>query len=177
MAVQLVYETHSITVDNERGVATGWLPGQLSARGRELAAELGRRRRSDGISAVFVSDLTRALETAAIAFEGSGIPVYIDSRLRECDFGEWNGTPIAVLEPQRRNHLDVPWPGGESYRRAVGRTGTFLADLARDWDGRRVLVIAHAAQRRALQHIVDGIPLEDLVEAPFDWREGWEYRL
>ncbi|OLB65035.1 MAG: histidine phosphatase family protein [Actinobacteria bacterium 13_2_20CM_2_72_6] len=177
MAVQLVYETHSITVDNERGVATGWLPGQLSARGRELAAELGRRRRSDGISAVFVSDLTRALETAAIAFEGSGIPVYIDSRLRECDFGEWNGTPIAVLEPQRRNHLDVPWPGGESYRQAVGRTGAFLADLARDWDGRRVLVIAHAAQRRALQHIVDGIPLEDLVEAPFDWREGWEYRL
>jgi len=177
MAVQLVYETHSITVDNERGVATGWLPGQLSARGRELAAELGRRRRSDGISAVFVSDLTRALETAAIAFEGSGIPVYIDSRLRECDFGERNGTPIAVLEPQRRNHLDVPWPGGESYRQAVGRTGAFLADLARDWDGRRVLVIAHAAQRRALQHIVDGIPLEDLVEAPFDWREGWEYRL
>ena len=177
MAVQLVYETHSITVDNERGVATGWLPGHLSARGRELAAELGRRRRSDGISAVFVSDLTRALETAAIAFEGSGIPVYIDSRLRECDFGEWNGTPIAVLEPQRRSHLDVPWPGGESYRQAVGRTGTFLADLARDWDGRRVLVIAHAAQRRALQHIVDGIPLEDLVEAPFDWREGWEYRL
>ncbi|WP_206184869.1 hypothetical protein [Thermoactinospora rubra] len=41
----LIYETHSITVDNERGIATGWLPGELSPRGRELAGELGERRR------------------------------------------------------------------------------------------------------------------------------------
>jgi broad specificity phosphatase PhoE len=177
MAVQLVYETHSLTVDNERGIATGWLPGQLSAQGRERAVELGRRRRPDGISAVFVSDLARALETVAVAFVDSGIPVYVDSRLRECNYGEWNGTPSAVLEPERRNHLDVPWPGGESYRQAVARMASFLADLTRDWDGRRVLVIAHAAQRRGLQHIVDGVPLEDLIEAPFGWQEGWEYRI
>jgi hypothetical protein len=30
MAVSVVFETHSVTVDNERGVTTGWLPGQLS---------------------------------------------------------------------------------------------------------------------------------------------------
>jgi broad specificity phosphatase PhoE len=42
MAVQIVYETHSLTEDNEAGRATGWLPGRLSAAGRELAAELGR---------------------------------------------------------------------------------------------------------------------------------------
>jgi hypothetical protein len=40
MAVDLVYETHSISVDNERGVATGWLPGELSVAGRQLAAAL-----------------------------------------------------------------------------------------------------------------------------------------
>ena len=80
MVVQLVYETHSITVDNERGIATGWLPGQLSARGRALAAELGRRRRDDGIDAVFASDLMRAVQTATIAFANSGIPMRLDRR-------------------------------------------------------------------------------------------------
>lgn len=30
MAVELVYETHSITTDNEAGIATGWLPRRLS---------------------------------------------------------------------------------------------------------------------------------------------------
>jgi broad specificity phosphatase PhoE len=175
MAVHLVYETHSLTIDNERGIATGWLPGQLSERGRELAAELGRRRRTDRLAAVFVSDLTRAVETAAIAFADSGIPVYVDTRLRECDYGEWNGVPVRLLEPQRRDRIEVPWPGGESYRDAVTRMASFLADLRRDRDGQRVLVIAHSAQRWALAHLIDGTPLADLVAAPFGWQEGWEF--
>ena len=54
MTVELVYETHSTSTDNERGVATGWLDGELSERGREQARELGERRRSDGITAVYV---------------------------------------------------------------------------------------------------------------------------
>ncbi len=33
MTVSVVFETHSTTVDNEQGRATGWLPGQLSERG------------------------------------------------------------------------------------------------------------------------------------------------
>jgi broad specificity phosphatase PhoE len=54
MAVAIIFETHSLTTDNEAGIATGWLPGQLSERGRGLAAELGQRYRATGIAAVFV---------------------------------------------------------------------------------------------------------------------------
>src|SRR5207245_9439562 len=85
--IELVFETHSITEDNERGIATGWLGGALSPRGRELASELGRRRREDGIAAVFTSDLARAVETARIAFAGTSIPIHEDARLRECNYG------------------------------------------------------------------------------------------
>ncbi len=41
MGVQLVYETHSTSVDNEVGRATGWLGGALSHAGREQARRLG----------------------------------------------------------------------------------------------------------------------------------------
>ncbi len=44
MTIRIVFETHSTTEDNERGIATGWLPGRLSAAGRAQAAELARRR-------------------------------------------------------------------------------------------------------------------------------------
>lgn len=44
MAIELVFETHSMTVDNEQGRATGWLPGQLSDQGRVQARRLGDRR-------------------------------------------------------------------------------------------------------------------------------------
>jgi len=91
MAIQIVFETHSITEDNERGIATGWHPGRLSDKGRLLAKELGARRRNDRI--------------------------------------------------------------------------------------RRVLVIGHIATSWALEHYLNGVPLEDLAGAQFTWQGGWEYLL
>ena len=93
VTTEIVFETHSTSEDNERGIATGWLPGRLSRLGREQARQLGERRRDDGIVVVFTSDLSRAVETAEIAFSDSDIPVLHDWRLRECDYGQYNGTP------------------------------------------------------------------------------------
>jgi broad specificity phosphatase PhoE len=177
VAVEIVFETHSLTVDNETGIATGWHDGRLSERGRALAAELGKRRRDDGIAAVFTSDLGRAIETADIAFGGTAIPVQHDSRLRECDYGDWNGGPVERIAAARQAHIRTPFPGGQSYLNAVEQMAAFLRDLARDWDGHRVLVIGHTATRWALDHLINGVALEDLVDAPFGWREGWTYTL
>ena len=177
MTIQVVFESHCTTVDNEEGRATGWLPGQLSAQGQALARQLGRRRGDDGISAVFSSDLARAAQTASIAFDGSPVPVLYDWRLRECDYGQHNGMPVTELHAGRREHLDRPYPGGESWRQAIGRVGRFLGDLPLRWDGQRVLVIGHVATRWGLDHFIGGVPLEDLVEQDFAWQEGWEYRV
>jgi 2,3-bisphosphoglycerate-dependent phosphoglycerate mutase len=177
MTLSVVFETHSTTVDNERGAATGWMPGELSERGRSQAAELGQRRRDDRLAAVFCSDLARAEQTARIAFEGTSVPVLLDWRLRECDYGRRTGMPAAELHAGRRDHLDVPYPGGESWRQAVQRVGWFLEDLLRRWDGQRALVIGHVATRWGLDHLLNGMPLEDLADADFAWQEGWDYQL
>ena len=176
MPTGIVFETHSWSEDNDRGVATGWLPGRLSSRGRALAAELGRRRRQDAIAAVFTSDLRRAVETAEVAFQDTTIPILHDWRLRECDYGDRNGMPAENLHRDRTRHLDQPYPGGDSWRQAVHRVGSFLHDLPSRWNEQRVLVIGHVATRWALDHLIDGVPLEELIEADFAWREGWEYR-
>ena len=57
MSVGIVFETHSTSTDNESGSATGWQQGELAKCGKQQAEELGERRRDDGISAVFTSDL------------------------------------------------------------------------------------------------------------------------
>lgn len=177
MSVEIIYETHSVTTDNEAGIATGWLPGQLSEQGRSLAVELGRRRRDDGLDAVFVSDLTRAVDTAELAFGDTGIPIRQDRRLRECDYGQLNGMPTARLRAERLRHLDTPWAGGQSYQQVVDQTRDLLRELSTDWDGTRLLVIAHSANRWALEHLLHGRNLADLVTAPFAWQEGWHYTL
>jgi broad specificity phosphatase PhoE len=177
MAVTIIYETHSITTDNEAGIATGWLPGRLSAEGRRLARELGRRRRDDNLAVVFTSDLARAVETADLAFGDRGIPIVQDARLRECDYGALNGMPMARLAVERCRRIDTPFPGGQSYRQVVTAMDDFLRDLARDWDGREVLIVAHSANRWALEVLLGGAALEALVDAPFVWQEGWRFTL
>ena len=175
MAIQLVFETHATTEDNEAGRATGWLPGRLSEAGRGQARELGRRRANDRFDAIFTSDLGRALETVEIAFGGSGTPVLHDWRLRECDYGSQNGGPAAELD--RAAHVEVPYPSGESWEQAIARVARFLRDLETRWADRRVLVIGHTATRWGFDHLIDGVPIEDLVTAPFSWQEGWRYHL
>ena len=177
MAVRIVYETHSTSTDNEAGLASGWMPGELSETGRAQAAELGERRRDDGLAAVFTSDLRRAVQTAEIAFAGCDIPVFQDQRLRECNYGELNGAPAARVHGERTQRIDTPFPGGQSYRQVVEQVRAFLADLAREWDGKRVLIISHSANKWALDCLLTGGRLEDLVSAPFAWQEGWEYTL
>lgn len=175
VTVRLVYETHATTTDNETGISTGWLPGRLSATGRANAEALGLRRRDDGLDVVVSSDLARAVETVEIAFAGTGLPVHLDPRLRECWYGDLDGSPSASLP--RSEHVEVLFPGGESYRDVVHRTADLLAELAQGWDEARVLLVAHSANRWAIEHLLLGRDLAALVAAPFGWQEGWEYDL
>jgi 2,3-bisphosphoglycerate-dependent phosphoglycerate mutase len=177
VTVRIVYETHSTSEDNEQGIATGWLGGTLSIRGRQQANDLGNRRREDGIDLVIASDLNRAIETAHIAFRDSGIPTLVDWRLRECNYGAMNGMPRAQLDRERASRIDVPFPEGESWRGAVERVGSCLDEVAGSHGGERVLLIGHVATRWALDLRVRGVSLEQLVEEPFAWQEGWEYVL
>lgn len=177
MALTLVYETHSTTTDNEAGIATGWLPGELSAAGRRQAAEMGERRRAEALSAVYVSDLKRALDTVTIAFAAGDVPVLVDERLRECNYGRYNGRPRAELDVIRRDHIDRPWPEGESYRDVVVRTRSLLDDVQAAWAGQRILWVGHAANAWALEHLVNGLPVEDFFLADREWQPGWEFRV
>jgi broad specificity phosphatase PhoE len=78
----------------------------------------------------------------------------------------------AVAGMARREHLDRPYPGGESWRQAVKRVGRFLSDLPLRWDRQRILVIGHVATRWGLDHFLGGVPLEDLIDQDFAWKDG-----
>jgi 2,3-bisphosphoglycerate-dependent phosphoglycerate mutase len=177
MGIQIVFETHAISEDNEHGIAIGWHDRQLSERGCILAGELGARRRRDGLQADFTSDLGRAVETARIAFGPTPLPMLTDWRLRECDYGTLNDQPAVDLHRDRRRYLDTPYPGGESWRQAITRVGRVLPDLRLRWEGARVLIIGHVATRWAFEHLLNRVPLEELIAAEFTWWESWEYHL
>ncbi len=175
MGTTIVFETHATTVDNERGVATGWHPGDLSDEGRTQAYDLGQRIKRRGAAAVFSSDLRRARQTVDIGTSGADIAVFLDWRLRECNYGELNGSPASLVQASRQQHLQSPYPGGESWCEAVGRAIDAVTDIERLFPDQVVVVVGHIATRWALEHSARGRTLADLAAAPFEWQPGWIY--
>jgi broad specificity phosphatase PhoE len=174
MTIEIIYVTHSTTTDNERGIATGWNPGELSETGKLQAAELGVRHSESPPDLVISSDLGRAVHTAEIAFGDTGIEIRSDARLRECNYGDLNAAPTDAIHADRLKNLDEPFPNGESYSDVVERTKSLLEDLPGTGS---VLLIAHRAQYYALEHLINGVSLEDVVVAPYVWQPERRYEL
>ena len=175
--IAIVFETHSTTTDDARWIVSGWSDARLSAAGRRQAKELGERRAGEEIDAVFTSDLPCAIETARIAFADRALPVFHDWRLRGCDYGELDGVPVAQVEATRVQHVYDPYPGGESYGDVVARVRRFLQDVPSLYVGGRVAVVGHPETKWALDHVLEGTPLSELVEMSFRWQPGWLYAL
>jgi broad specificity phosphatase PhoE len=170
--VTLYFETHSTSLDNEAGLASGWFDVDLSPRGEEQARELGRRYADVPLGHVYASDLKRAARTAEIAF-GGRVPVAHDARLRECDYGDLTREPTAVIEAQRLNRIRTPFPNGESYDSCVARVASFLDERASG--SAPILIVGHRATWYALEHLLRGRALAEVITAPWQWQPGWEY--
>lgn len=173
---RLVFEAHATSCDNEAGLASGWRDVDLSELGVRQAREMGTRYAADLPALVITSDLLRASRTADLAF-GQRVAIRRDARLRECDYGQLSGMPVATLEALRAGAVETPFPGGESYRQATARVGHCLADLAGSWPGGWVLVIGHRATHYAIEHLLAGVALEAAVTAPWHWQPGWAYEV
>jgi broad specificity phosphatase PhoE len=116
-------------------VLGGQLDVALSPRGCAEADALRARLEGIAIHRIISSPMLRALETAqAVA---SGRPVEVDDRLRELDYGRWEGLTedeIRARDPEMRarwedDPADVPPPGGEAGRDVAVRVRSFLHDL------------------------------------------------
>jgi broad specificity phosphatase PhoE len=123
----------------------------LSDEGRAQAKALALALRRDPFDAVYASDLARAVETARIVAEPHGLEVRTDPRIREFDFGEWEGLTwpeITERWPELRAQgataakLYRPH-GGETFEAVCARARAFLDDL-RGTPYEHVLVVTHA---------------------------------
>lgn len=175
--VTIIFEPHGTTTDNEQGLASGHIDVQLSALGEKQAREMGERYANEHFAAIFCSDLQRSYKSGEIAFGGRGWPIIRDPRLRECNYGELDGHPKAQVDPLKPQHISVPFPGGESYQDSNRRMRSFLLDLARGYDGKKVMVIGHRATQYALENQINRQPLEEVIPAPWKWQPGWTYHL
>lgn len=175
----ILYSPHMTSVDNEARRASGHADVPLAASGIEQARALGAHYATLTLAAVCASDLQRAAETARLAFAGHACPLITDARLRECDYGALTRFPVARVEEEFPGRITRPFPRGESVLMVVRRVGAFLRELVPACDGRVIALIGHRATLYGLQYWCGEQTLEEIVRAPWQWREVpiWRYQL
>ncbi|MFR9722967.1 MSMEG_4193 family putative phosphomutase [Streptomyces sp. MS19] len=131
---------HGRTTANSSGLLAGRAPGvSLDEYGTSQAAALPARLSGIPLAAAVHSPLQRCAETLApLLAERPGLPVHVEERVTECDYGEWTNRALRDLADEplmatvRVQPSAVTFPGGESMRAMQAR----VADAARDWDAR-----------------------------------------
>ncbi|MFP5371946.1 MAG: histidine phosphatase family protein [Actinomycetes bacterium] len=149
----------------------------LSDTGRAQAAALGRwladLPENDSPTAVLSSPFTRALTTAELAVQGLGLRVRTDERLRERDFGAFDGMTGAGIREQypdeagRRDLLGKFYyrpPGGESWADVALRIRSLLATEALRCDGERLLLVAHQAVIMVFRYVLEELTEQELLD-------------
>ena len=171
--IEIWLEMHAQTEHNAAGIASGHYDVALTPFGAEQARSvLHARYRDQHFDAAFASNTQRAYRTACLMLAGRGIPVFQDARLRECDYGDFEGRPRVEMQAARMAAIRTPFPNGESYAEVAARMRSFLTDIAAERDGQRIMIVGHAATLHTLEHWLSERSLEDAVRTPAErpWR-------
>jgi alpha-ribazole phosphatase/probable phosphoglycerate mutase len=150
---------HGETEWNAERRVQGHLNSRLSARGRRQAEAIAARLARVPLTAVYSSDLTRALDTATPIAAAHGLPVVSLPALREKSFGEWEG----LTEPEIKanwpdgwhcfhvlRQIDYAIPGGETWEQVQTRVLGVLGQVLRDHPSAedRVVLVGHGGSLR-----------------------------
>lgn len=114
------------------------------------------------------SDLARSRQSAERLGRGWDLAPEIDPRLREMDFGTWDGLAWSELQRREGARLDawmerwweIPPPEGESFVDVAARAREWLEETVEAAAGKTVLAVAHGGTIRAMLGHVLGMPLE-----------------
>lgn len=179
MAVKITYFVHGTTTDNEQGLATGWLPGELSEAGKSQAKDLGDTVSDKQFDIVFCSDLRRSIDSAELGFGGK-YDIVQDERLRECNYGAMNGGKHSFKD-NMHDYIETPFPDGESYAQVESRIRDFTAYLKSNYDGKHIAIVAHQAPQLALDVVLNGKTWAQAIDEDWrktkSWQPGWEYEV
>lgn len=178
MSVKITYFVHGTTTDNENNRSSGWNDAKLSDLGVQQSKDLTALTKHLKFDAVFTSDLSRAIDSAALTW-GNTYPIHTDKRLRECDYGDLNGGDSEIVELMQERSIDTPMPNGESYEDVKERIKEFLEFVKNAYGGKYIAIVGHKAPQLALDVLVKGMTWEEAFANDWrktkSWQPGWEY--
>ncbi len=125
---------------------------------------------ADGVDAVVASPVRRTLESAELLAERLGRTVDVEPGFAEMEFGRWDGLTLGEVAERDQagldawlGSMDVPPPGGESFREVQARVRAGLARLLEAHAGRTVVVVSHVTPIKTLVAEALTAPLDSVL--------------
>jgi broad specificity phosphatase PhoE len=145
----------------------GFTGPPLNESGRRQAEELADKLAGSGIAAVYSSDTIRAVETARVVAGRLGLDVQEDPRIREVNFGEWEGLTRHEIN-ERYAGAFAAWEecklaaptGGETDMEMAKRVLEALHAIAEAHGDEQVVVVTSGGPIRAVQAHAAGVEQE-----------------
>ena len=167
---EIIIIRHGETEWNQTGRFQGHSDVPLSETGRAQAEALGRNLAIDHVDAIYASDLTRAIETAAPLAARFSLTVTPDPLLRELNFGAWEGRSFSDVNAENPNAMkqfyndpecaDIPdsEPFPDFQKRVAGR----IREIAELHRGKRIVIVSHGASIRILLADILAMPIRSI---------------
>ena len=156
---------HGESEGNLSGLYQGKEPGtDLTKNGQKQAKAAGRWLEPQNVSVIYCSPLARTRQTAEAIAKETGAKVIVDERLREVEFGEYEGKSIdfsdlALVKAKRAHKLQTNSPetihhfaGMETWASSSGRIATFLKDILPKHRSEHVCVVTHGDLCKGAKH-------------------------
>ena len=152
---RLILVRHGEPDDSVRGRCYGRLDPGLSPRGREQMHRAWEVLRRQPVEAIYSSPSRRAVESAGMRAPDT-MAVAVDERLREIDFGAFEGlayVEISARHPREYEEwmtrpTEVTFPGGESFSAMSARVRAALGRILQTHRGETVVIVAHGGVNR-----------------------------
>ena len=168
---------HGESVGNLNRICLGHTDLDLTELGRKQAECTAEALSDVEISAIYSSDLIRAVHTAEPHALKRGLNITKNSDFRELFFGNWENASVLMLKECFHEQFMIGWrqnfgtftaPNGESVVEMAERMARGLKKAATEHPGKKILVTSHAAAIRALWGKISGYK-------PSEWAEAYPF--
>lgn len=150
----------------------------LTEEGRKQAQTLAEKAAGYDLDLIIASPMIRARQTAGAVAEKCGVPVIVDPRLIEQNYGIFEG--VDRFDPgflANKRQFAYKYPGGESMMQVAYRVYSLLEDVKRQYQGKNVLLVCHGGVCRVIRTYFEDMTNEEYVQYCEDNAAIREYTL
>lgn len=158
---------HGQTDFNKRDIVLGSTDIELNETGLSQAEELAEKVSGLDVDIIIASPMLRAMKTAQFVAEKNGLEIITDNRLREWNYGEYEGkTRFTDGFAENKKNFGVKMgKTGESLLQLAQRVYSALDDIIKNYSEKNVLIVSHGGVCRVIETY-----FHDMTTAEF---ENW----